>query len=253
LAGAFPLSYSLDSIGPLARTVQDCADADAIMAGEETRRLTPRPVAGLRIGLPQGRLLSDLEPMVAAAFDAGLRCLERAGARIIGHDIEDLLSAMAAATAPASIASIEAAAIHAEWLGSKAALFDPRVHRRIALSGQVSAPVYIRMMRRRAELAAAMDERLQPVDVLALPTTAITALRIDELLTDDDRYTRANLLVLRNPMIANQFDLTSISLPIRGYVLPVGLMLFARHGRDRDLLDIAAGIEGELARMHEGT
>jgi aspartyl-tRNA(Asn)/glutamyl-tRNA(Gln) amidotransferase subunit A len=247
LEGAFPLSYSLDSIGPLAQTVQDCAFADAVMAGEETLQLTPRPLAGLRIGIPQGRLFTELEPMVAEAFSAGLRCLERAGARIADHDIEDLLGAMAEATAPASIASIEAAAVHADWLETRAAEFDPRVHRRIAISGQVTAPVYIRMMRRRAELVAAMDQRLQPVDVLALPTTAITALPIDALIADDDLYARGNLLVLRNPMIANQFDLTGISLPIRGYERPVGLMLLARHGHDRQLLDIAASIEHELA------
>ena len=56
LAGAFPLSYALDSIGPLARTVQQCADADAVMAGEEPRPLERRGLAGLRICVPRGRL-----------------------------------------------------------------------------------------------------------------------------------------------------------------------------------------------------
>lgn len=252
LDGVFPVSCSLDSIGPLARPVQDCAFADAIMAGEETRWLTPRSLAGLRIGIPQGRLLSDLERMVAETFDVSLRCLERAGARIIAHDIEDLLGGIADATAPASIALIEAAAVHADWLESKAAQFDPRIHRRVALGGKVSASVYMRMMRRRAELSAQMDERLRPIDVLALPTTAMTAPRIQDLLTDDQLYTRANRLVLRNTTIANQFDLTSISLPIRGYARPSGLMLFARRATDHNLLEIAAGVEQELARSHVG-
>ena len=59
LDGAFPLSPSLDSIGPLARTVQDCAFTDAIMAGEEPRALRPHPLAGLRIAVPRGRLFSE--------------------------------------------------------------------------------------------------------------------------------------------------------------------------------------------------
>src|SRR6187399_2042470 len=57
--GAFPLSFMLDSIGPIARTVEDCAKADAVMAGEEFAPLKPAPVAGLRLGVPQGLLLTE--------------------------------------------------------------------------------------------------------------------------------------------------------------------------------------------------
>lgn len=245
LEGAFPLSYSLDSIGPLARTVQDCADTDAIMAGEEPFQVEPLPLAGLRVGIPRGRLFTQTEPMVAEAFEASLNRLSIAGARIADYDIEDLLEGMAEATASASIASIEAAEIHADWL-DKASSFDPRVHERIMLSRAVSAPVYIRMMRRRAALIARMDERLAPIDVLALPTTAITAPPISDLVADTDLYMKTNSLILRNTMVANQFDLTSISLPVPGTTRPVGFMLFARHGEDRRLLRISAAVEREF-------
>ena len=248
LDGAFPLSYSLDSVGPLATTVEDCAAADAVMAGEEPPSLNAVSVSGRRIGIPRGRLFGNTETAVSDAFEAALKTLSRAGASIVDHDIEDLLTGMARATAPASIASIEAAEIHADWLTDRAAEFDPRVQGRIALSSSVPAPIYLRMMRQRAALAAAMDERLAGVDVLALPTVPVVAPRTAPLLTDDHLYTQTNLLVLRNPMIANQFDLTSISLPIPGRTLPIGLMLFARHGHDRRLLRVAAGIERLLAR-----
>jgi aspartyl-tRNA(Asn)/glutamyl-tRNA(Gln) amidotransferase subunit A len=102
------------------------------------------------------------------------------------------------------------------------------------------------MMRRRIALTAAMDERLTLVDVLALPTTAWAAPPIAPLLTDDALYYRTNLLLSRNTLIGNQFDLTSISLPIDGAPRPVGLMLLARHGQDRMLLEISSSIE-ELA------
>jgi aspartyl-tRNA(Asn)/glutamyl-tRNA(Gln) amidotransferase subunit A len=246
LDGAFPLSYSLDSLGPLALSVQDCADTDAVMAGEEPRPVAPIPVSGLRIGVPRGRLFGETEPVVAEAFEAVLRQLSEAGARIAEHGIEDLLDGMTRATAPASIASIEAAEIHADWLVDRAAEFDPRVQGRILQSGGVSAPVYLRMMRRRAALAAAMDERLASIDVLALPTTPIVAPSIEPLLTDDALYAKTNLLVLRNTMVANQFDLTSITLPVPGQALPVGFMLVARHGQDHRLLQVAAGIEALL-------
>lgn len=248
LDGAFPLSYALDSIGPLARTVRDCADADAVMAGEEPRPLAPRAVAGLRIGVPRGRLFAETESAVAEAFEASLRRLEAAGARLVEHDIEDLLQGLADATAPASIAAIEAAEIHQDWLEARAAELDPRVQGRIARGATIPAAVYIRMLRRRAVLIRAMDARLAAVDLLATPTLPIVAPPIAPLVADDDLYFRTNILVLRNTSVANFFDLTSISLPLPGEALPVGLMLTARHGRDRDLLDIAAGVETELAR-----
>ena len=248
LDGAFPLSPSLDSIGPLARDVQDCADADAIMAGEEPRPLTPFPLAGLRIGVPRGRLFLETEPMVEEAFAMALSRLSRAGAGIVDHDIEDLLEAMTDTTASASIASIEAAEVHADWLDARAREIDPRVRWWIARSGRVPAPVYIRMLRRRRALVAAMDERLSPLDVLALPTAAISAPLTAPLETDDKLYNRMDWLILRNTMFGNQFDLTAISLPIPAFERPVGFMLVARHGHDRRLLEIAAGVERAFAR-----
>lgn len=247
LDGAFPLSYTLDSIGPLARTVQDCADADAVMAGEEPQEVRPYPLAGLRVGVPRGRLFSETENAVADAFEHALGRLSEAGARVADHGIDDLLESMARATAPASIASIEAAEIHADWLADRAGECDPRVQGRIALSGAVAAPVYIRMIRQRNALVAAMDERLAALDVLALPTTAITAPPIAPLLTDDALYTKTNLLVLRNTIFGNQFDLTGISLPLPATPLPIGLMLLARRGHDRRLLQIAASVERLLS------
>lgn len=248
LDGVFPLSPSLDSVGPLARSVQDCAFADAVMAGEEPRVVNPYPLAGLRIGVPRGRLFAQTEPMVDEAFEASLTLLSRAGARIVDYGIEDLLEAMADTTEAASIASIEAAEVHADWLETKAAELDPRVRWWIARSGTVPAPVYIRMLRRRRTLIAAMDERLSPVDVLVLPATAVSAPLTAPLEADDKLYNKMDWLILRNTMFGNQFDLTAISLPMAGTERPAGLMLVARHGHDRRLLEIAAGVETMFVR-----
>ncbi len=247
LDGVFPLSYSLDSIGPLGRTVQDCAFANAIMAGEEQRMIDPYPLAGLRIGVPRGRLFTETEPMVAQAFEESLTRLSKAGARIVDIDIDDLVEEMEMATSRASIASVEAAEIHADWLDSKAQDFDPRVRGRIVLSATLPAPAYIRMMRQRDALIAAMDDRLKSIDTLAMSATAITAPPIAPLLADDQLYRQTNLLILRNTMVGNLFDLTGISLPIPGQQRPVGLMLMARNGQDRKLLEIAASVERNFA------
>jgi aspartyl-tRNA(Asn)/glutamyl-tRNA(Gln) amidotransferase subunit A len=82
--------------------------------------------------------------------------------------------------------------------------------------------------------------------VLALPTTALSAPLTAPLEADDRLYDRVDWHVLRNTMFCNQFDLTAISLPLPGCERPVGFMLVARHGQDRRLLEIAAGVEREL-------
>src|SRR5947207_986687 len=80
--GAFPLSFMLDSIGPLARTVADCARADAVMAGDESAELEPASVAGLRLGIPQGMLLKDFDNTVGTRFGAAKKKLANAGLRL---------------------------------------------------------------------------------------------------------------------------------------------------------------------------
>jgi aspartyl-tRNA(Asn)/glutamyl-tRNA(Gln) amidotransferase subunit A len=140
--------------------------------------------------------------------------------------------------------------VHADWIDARADDIDPLVRKSILRSGKVPASAYIRMLRRRFELVAAMDQKLTEVDVLMLPTTPVTAPEIAPLLADNDLYHRTDWLLLRNPMVANLFDLTSVSLPLPGTERPVGLMLMARHGEDRRLLEIAAEVEQALTAAY---
>ncbi len=247
--GVFPLSDTLDSIGPLARTVAECAAADAVMAGEEFAALVPLPLAGLRIGVPRGVLFEDTEKEVAAAFERCARKLELAAARLADLSIDDLLADLRAVTRRASIAAMEGAAVHADWLAEGAATpVDPRVSEPLSRAAAVPATAYIRAIRRRTALVAAMDERLASVDVLALPTTPVTAPTIVSMTSDEALCERTEGLLLRNTQVANQFDLCAISLPMPGMARPAGLMLVARHGDDHRLLRIAAQVEALLGR-----
>ncbi|MCF6112093.1 amidase [Mesorhizobium muleiense] len=247
--GVFPLSDTLDSIGPLARTVAECAAADAVMAGEEFAALVPLPLAGLRIGVPRGVLFEDTEEEVAAAFERCARKLELAGARLADLSIDDVLADLRSATRRTSIAAMEGAAVHADWLATGAATaVDPRVSEPLSRAAAVPATAYIRAIRRRTALVAAMDERLASVDVLALPTTPVTAPTIVSMTNDEALCERTEGLLLRNTQVANQFDLCAISLPMPGMARPAGLMLVARHGDDHRLLRIAAEVEALLGR-----
>lgn len=249
LAGAFPLSMTLDSIGPLARSVADCAIADAIMAADEPAALQPVPLAALRIGIPRGVLFDETQAAVAEAFEACIDRIGQAGARVADLPIDDLIAEMRAATRRGTIASMEGAEVNADWLASGASVpVDPHVTGPLSRALSVPASAYIRTIRRRGELAAAMAERLDVVDVLALPTVPMVAPSIAAMAGDEALRDRTEGLLLRNTQVANQFDLCAISLPMPGTKLPAGLMLVGRHGDDRRLLAIAAAVEALLSR-----
>jgi aspartyl-tRNA(Asn)/glutamyl-tRNA(Gln) amidotransferase subunit A len=249
LAGAFPLSMTLDSIGPLARNVADCAITDAIMAGQEPAALQPASLAGLRIGIARGVLFGETQTEVARAFESCIDRISQAGARAADLSIDDLIAEMRLATRRGTIASMEGAEVHADWLKSDTSVpVDPHVTGPLSRALAVPASAYIRTIRRRGKLAAAMAERLETVDVLALPTVPMVAPSIAAMAGDEALRDGTEGLLLRNTQVGNQFDLCAISLPMPGTRLPAGLMLVGKHGDDHRLLRIAAAVETLLGR-----
>lgn len=243
LRGAFPLSPSLDSVGPLARSVSDCAIADAVMAGEMIMVPEPISLMGLRVGVPRGHLLASMDDQIARAFQRSLDACEQAGAVLADCSIDDLIDTMAEATSIGSIAGIEGSRVHAAWLHDATLDVDQRVRRPLLRRLEVTEPEYINVMRRRQELVREMDRRMADFDLLALPTTPVLAPSLASVREDDAFYKQTESLLLRNTQIANQFDLTAISLPMPGLSLPAGLMLVAQHGADRRLLAMALSVE----------
>lgn len=239
--GAFPLSYTLDSIGPLAPSVTLCAMADAVMAGEAWQGLSPAPLAGRTIAVVE-EFLSETAPDVMAAFEDSLRRLAAAGAVITHARFGDLIGAMREALAEAPIVAVEAAAIHAEHLAHHRAEFDPQVLERILQGVEVPAPRYVATLRRRLGLVAALGARLAGGTILAMPTTPITAPTIAEV-SDPAVFRRVNMLMLRNPAFGNFFDLCGLSLPMPKSGMPAGLMLLGAHGTDAALLAFGLAVE----------
>src|SRR5438067_1833833 len=109
--GAFPLSFTLDSVGPMARTVADCANADAVMAAEEPRPLEPARLAGLRLGIAQDLPLEHLDRDVAREFSAATARLDAAGVRLTDEAFPQF-GGMLAINAKGGFAPAEAFAVH---------------------------------------------------------------------------------------------------------------------------------------------
>lgn len=248
LEGAFPLSFTLDSAGPLAKTVTDAHAADSVLSAEAYQPLHSQPVAGLRLLLPKGGFaLEAMEAHVSKAFEAALAKLAGAGAQIIEKPMP-LFDEMVAVQSRAGFSPIEALYIHRERIDKEREHMDPVVSSRIDRGKGVSAVEYLDMLRRRAALLKAMDEALTPYDALVMPTTPMVAPLIADVLASLEAFMPKTLALIRNPIIANFFDLCSVSLPAPTDGLPVGLMVTARHNHDQRLFTIAAGIEALFKR-----
>jgi aspartyl-tRNA(Asn)/glutamyl-tRNA(Gln) amidotransferase subunit A len=247
LDGAVPLSFTLDSIGPLARTVACCAALDAVLADETFVPLQPRPVKGMRLAVPTTVALDELDDAVAETFERALQTLSRQGALIERIEVPEFLD-VGVMNTKGGFAAAESFAWHRYLIVSHGDVYDPRVSLRIMRGESISAADYVDLLTMRKSMIARASVRLAPYDALVMPTTANTPPRIADL-ADDKAFTRANLLSLRNCTLINMIDGCSISLPChREGEVPVGLMLAAPGGADRRIFELAAGME-DLIRV----
>ena len=241
-AGAFPLSTTLDSVGPLAATVACCAVLDAVLAGEPVVDLPPFPLEALRVAVPQTMVLDNLEPAVAQAFERALAALRKAGARVVDIPLRELAE-LQQINAKGGLAAAESYAIHRALIAKREKMYDQRVLFRILRGREQDAADYIDLMQARADFIRRVAAVTAPYDVLAMPTAPVIAPPLADFVSEEV-YRRVNMLVLRNPSIVNFIDGCSISLPCHhAGEAPVGLMLVGAHDADRRLLAIAAAIE----------
>jgi aspartyl-tRNA(Asn)/glutamyl-tRNA(Gln) amidotransferase subunit A len=246
LDGGVPLSSSLDSFGPLARTTQCCATLDAVLADEpELPQIQPRPVRGMRLAVPTTVALDDLDDEVAATFERALATLSRQGALIERIEVPEFLD-VGVMNAKGGFAASESYAWHRYLIVSKGDVYDPRVHVRILRGEGMSAADYIDLLGARKSFIAHTEARIAPYDALVMPTTANTPPKIADL-ADDKAFATQNLRALRNPTLINMLDGCAISLPAhREGEVPVGLMLASAGGRDRCIFELAVGMENVI-------
>ena len=243
----YPLSDTLDQVGSIANSTRCCAILDSVMSGVPHAPLPLRNPRGLRIAAVRNYVLNDMPAMLSSLYEQTLDRLADAGAlvdRVLVPALDDIpqINAKGGFPAPELYSHLRGA------LDSHAAMFDPRVLRRINRGAIQNAADYLELRRARATLIERADAQLEAFDVMAMPTTPMIAPRFAEVEADED-FDRINLMALRNPTVANLLDRPAISLPC-GYSpegMPFAISLMGRHGEDRVLLGIAAELEQVVA------
>jgi aspartyl-tRNA(Asn)/glutamyl-tRNA(Gln) amidotransferase subunit A len=245
-AGIYPLSRTLDSVGPLAPTVACCALVDAVFAGAAPTNLVAMPLRGLRFAVPNHLVLDDLDQTVAGAFERSLSKLSAAGASISHIDFPEL-ARMPAINRIGGFSTAEAYTLHREVLNRAGNQYDQNVAARIRLGEAWTAADYIDLTDTRAEMIRTANERSAPYDAVIMPTLPVIACPIDDVV-EEEAWVAMNRLLLRNTLVSNFLDRCALTVPChdRGEA-PVGLSLVGEALADRRLLQIGLAVETCIA------
>src|SRR5262245_41395114 len=243
--GAFPLSYTLDSVGPLANSVACCAAYDAVLADEPAEPVPAITRRLLDLAVPQSSLFEGLYERVGPAFDSALQVLSSAGVKVEEIDAPVLTRAQDLFR-NGGLAGAEAWHVH-RGRRDRFAEMDPRVAQRIVLGEKISAADYIEIIHERAATIREADALVASYDAVIYPTVAVVPPTIAEVEAADEAYFDWNLRVLRNTGIANVLDGCAATIPChRLGEAPVGLTIAGTGGTDRRTLAVAAAVQGNV-------
>lgn len=255
-AGAMPLSQSLDTVGPLARSAEDCALLLGLMAGEDPEDPTaiagPVPdyaaatrgsIKGLSIGIPSAFYVDDLDPEVARILDETTAVLKREGADIVQVELPDQRQLSAACQI---VLAAEAAAFHKRWLIERPQDYGPQVLMRLQNGLAIPAVLYLEAMRWRGAALSAHLAAVAGVDAVIAPVAPVAAPTIAE--SDVGNSPDAESVIQRLTRFTrpiNYLGLPSLSIPA-GFTrngLPVGMQLIGRSFDEAMLLRIGAAFQ----------
>jgi aspartyl-tRNA(Asn)/glutamyl-tRNA(Gln) amidotransferase subunit A len=255
-AGAMPLSQSLDTVGPLARTAQDCALLLGLMAGADpadpTASTAPvpdyaaaarEPVKGLRIGVPAAFYVDDLDPDVARILDETVAVLKREGAQIVEVELPDQRQLSAASQI---VIAVEAAAFHKRWMIERPQDYGPQVLMRLQNGLAIPGVTYLEAMRWRGPALAAHNAATAGVDAVIAPVAPVAAPTIAE--SDVGNGLEAEAVIQRLTRFTrpvNYLGVPSLAIPA-GFTrngLPVGMQLIGRSFDEAILLRIGAAFQ----------
>ena len=240
--GCWPLSTTLDSIGPIAQSVETCRTAWQVLSGEPPSELTRPEISSLRWVIPSNFGFDQCDEAVLRRFDAAVQQLEQAGFAIERRALDVFETYQRIPVWQFS--AVECRRFYGDKLDLKSAHLDPRVRQRIARADTVSDAQFEATLAQRDALMSQLQHEY-PNTVFLLPTVACLPPKF-EAFDSDEAFDQINLLCLRNTTFANVIDGCSVSLPIGGELDPVGLMLTMQQGEDSRLLALAQDIQNRV-------
>jgi aspartyl-tRNA(Asn)/glutamyl-tRNA(Gln) amidotransferase subunit A len=255
-AGAMPLSQSLDTVGPLARTVEDCALLLSLMAGADSEdptaiagalpdymTATRAPIKGVKIGVPTAFYIDDLDPEVARVLDETITTLNREGAEIVHVELPDQRQLAAASQL---VLAVEAAAFHKRWMIERPQDYGPQVLMRLQNGLAIPGVSYLEALRWRGPALSAHLAAIDGVDAVIAPVSPVPAPTIAE--SDVGNSPDAEAVIQRLTRFTrpiNYLGLPSLAIP-SGFTrsgLPVGMQLVGRSFDEATLLRIGAAFQ----------
>ncbi len=241
--GVFPLSPTLDTIGPLCQCAADAAIVFRALTGEA---VPARDLGTLKFGKPTGHFYENMDDAVADAMDQALDSLRGAGVAIVEIEVPEVRER--ADIFPVLLPGELVAVLGREHFEKGRAGMDPVVAERAAAGLDLSATDYLRALWRYRELAALAPQRFAGLDGWVTPTVPIVAAPVSEAL-DPEVARRITPVVNQNTQPGNLLRLCGVSMPIpSGAPLPVGFQVLAAGGNDAGVLGIALALEAHFGR-----
>ncbi len=238
LNGAVPLCERLDTVGPLARSVEDCALLLAALEGGRSADLRGASLKGMRFAVLQTVAMDGLRSGPAAGFEEACQRFARAGARIEETCAPEVAACVAHSTI---LYSGEGYGIWKDRIEAAPDRMFFQIRDRFRAGAAFSAPDFVAAWREVARLRTVWAARAAGYDAVLLPTSPILPPNAQPLLDDPDYYASENLLTLRNTRIANMLDLCAITLPTSQP--SAGITLMGLPGQEERLLRLAAAAE----------
>ena len=240
--GVVPLSTTHDTVGPLARTVEDCGLLYAIMAGLPPEVPAPADLNGARFLIPETVVLEGCDAQVAAAFEAALETLAEAGARLTRAPVPEFAEAIDVAARLSPIVTTEGWRRWGETIEANPGVMFPLIERRFRAGMGGSVATDREALAEYARLSRAVQGRMAGDGPMLMPTSPCLPPKVADLLADDDYFSERNLLALRNTRLGNLLTLCALTVPSATPM--AGLMLVAGPGREGKLLALGRAVEG---------
>jgi aspartyl-tRNA(Asn)/glutamyl-tRNA(Gln) amidotransferase subunit A len=241
LTGTVPLCERFDTIGPLAHSVEDCAQLLGAISGAAVVDLAGTDLSGLRLAVLETVALDDLRDRPARGFEDAVARLARAGAKVSRINIPDVAEAMSLAPV---LFTAEAYGIWRDVIEAAPEKMFPRILDRFRSGGSIPAVEYVAAWRRLETIRKAWGDAVAAFDAVLLPTSPILPPEANRLMTDDAYYVAENLLALRNTRIGNLMGGCALTLPTSQP--SCGISLMCGPGQEARLLRLGAAAERAL-------